>query len=509
MPDYLPDEILESIILPEGWEAVKDPSDATTRLEVGGAVPDSLWIYALAVPFPTIRSEVSAEELRSAWSGAPPMEFDAPLMLDETTLALFSALWGSPADEAVLVVPDRDLLERAWSTAHSWAIIPFDRIQPRWKILTIDGESPLHTDFDPTTYALTAPFSFSGEKLDIPSTNRDPQKLTVVAMTGVTALVRATASLMERKGALYPGGDVRDILRSADITHISNEVPFNPKCPPINLASTALVFCSDPKYITLLEDLGVDVIELTGDHFGDYGPEVMLYTLDLYDERGWPYFGGGRNLDEALSPVTFTHHGNKVAFIGCNAKGGGYATADVSYPGAGECGYDVLHAEIARLDSEGYIVIATFSHQEYYTYQVRPQYRSDFIDMVDAGATLVQGSQAHEPQNFEFYKDGLIHYGLGNMFFDQINERGNDGLPVDRAFIDLHIIYDGRYISTELVPIKFMDFARPRPMTEEEADVFLEKIFKASGWLGGRPVPTLAPTPRTPAPQQATPTPKT
>ena len=76
---------------------------------------------------------------------------------------------------------------------------------------------------------------------------------------------------------------------------------------------------------------------------------------------------------------------------------------------------------------------------------------------MDAGADIVQGSQAHQPQNFEFYENGFIHYGTGNLFFDQYNFPG-----CDRAFIDRHVIYNGKYINTELITIKFVDYARSR-----------------------------------------------
>jgi Xaa-Pro aminopeptidase len=53
--------------------------------------------------------------------------------------------------------------------------------------------------------------------------------------------------------------------------------------------------------------------------------------------------------------------------------------------------------------------------------------RPDFVNLAAAGAVFVQGSQAHQAQGFEFYGDSLIHYGLGNLFFDQygyLNARG-------------------------------------------------------------------------------------
>jgi predicted nucleic acid-binding protein len=73
--------------------------------------------------------------------------------------------------------------------------------------------------------------------------------LTVLAMTGVTALVRATASRMEAKGITYPARDIGDWLRQADVTHISNEVSFADacliRCAEIHQEPRILTFDSD------------------------------------------------------------------------------------------------------------------------------------------------------------------------------------------------------------------------------------------------------------------------
>jgi poly-gamma-glutamate synthesis protein (capsule biosynthesis protein) len=271
---------------------------------------------------------------------------------------------------------------------------------------------------------------------------------------------------------------VGDLLRNADLTHISNEVPFAEGCPYPDPFQPDMRFCSDPKYIALLEDAGTDIVELTGDHFQDWGKQAMLLTLQLYRERGWKYFGGGENLEEAQQGLLIEHNGNRLAFIGCNAKGGGYAQAAANQPGAAACGYDFMESEIARLRSQGYLPIATFQHFEYYTYAAQANQKRDFRRMAQAGAVIVSGSQAHQPQALEFNAEALIHYGLGNLFFDQY-----DVSPATRqAFIDRHVFYDGRYISTELLPIIFIDYARPRPMTEAERKELLEAVFKASGW---------------------------
>jgi Bacterial capsule synthesis protein PGA_cap len=492
---YLPAGLRDRLSLPAGFERVESQEQATVRLEAGDQNPVSRWVFALVAPFPTIVDGVSGEDLRRSWDGDAAGPFAGePLLVDESTLQILAAWWGEPEDGAVRPLPDGELLGEAWSRGHSWAIVPFESLVPEWKVLQVDGRSPLWKEFDPVEYILTVPISLQGDPglvsglqtteggdaLGIPATNRDPARLTTVALTGVTALVRATAFTMNRNGIAYPAQDIGDLLRSADLTHISNEIPFSPECPPPNPTQEGLRFCSDPAYIELLEEVGTDIVELTGDHFGDWGPEAMRYTLDLYEEEDWTYYGGGHDRGDARQARLFEHNGNRVAFIGCNAKGGGYATASESQPGAVACDTEWMHAEIARLATEGYQVIATFQHFEYYTYHAQPDQIADFRGMAEAGAAIVSGSQAHQPQGMEFNAGAFIHYGLGNLFFDQYNyctdNACNDG------FIDRHIFFDGRYISTELIPIVFVDYARPRPMDAEEKAILFEKIFSASGW---------------------------
>lgn len=489
---YLPDAIGERFSLPAGFQFTTEPGNAQLRLEVSSTEPAARWIYALVAPFPTLRDDVALSDLQAVWRGVPPEELATiSLILDKDTQAVFTVLWGEPGDGVVEVLPARAILEQAWKKRTAWSIQPFDALQPRWKVMSVDGLSPLWKTFEPERYPLSVNFSWAGEPELVeymqrtvwpdeqPLTNRDSQKLTTVVMTGVTALVRATAFTMHRKGITYPGQDVGPILREADFAHISNEIPFTEDCPPANPSQEGLVFCTKPEYIGLLDDIGTDIVELSGDHFGDWGPEAMLYTLELYKARGWIVYGGGANRAEARQAQLIEHNGNKLAFIGCNAKGGGYATASETRPGAVACDHEWMHAEIARLKAEGYQVITTFQHFEYYTYEAQPKQIADSQGMAQAGAAIVSGSQAHQPQEIEFYAGGFIHYGLGNLFFDQYHM----GLPTGQGFLDRHVFYDGRYLSTELIGIRFVDFARPRLMTAEERIELLEAVFAASGWL--------------------------
>ena len=498
LPPYLPAKMTRQINLPKNIIKVDESEKADVRLDVGSDSPVSTWIYALVAPFPTVSDGVSLADLQKFWHGESGTGFPAKrLIMDGSTQAIFTKVWGEPATGNVVSESSEALLATAWKEKTTWAIIPFEQIEPQWKVIQVDEKSPIHKGFDPKTYGLSVPFSFIGKtglvedyskyyglnaaEPILPATNRDPQKMTVVAMTGVTALARGTAYMMEKYGMTYPAIDIGNILRDADITHISNEIPFWPNCPkPFGNAANdqSLVFCSRPDYIQLLEAIGTDVVELTGDHFRDWGPDPMLYTLEMYDQRGWKYYGGGRTLENGERPALFEHNGNKIAFLGCNAKPEGYATASATSPGAVHCDLEVMSQKIQEVVKQGYQPIFTFQHIEYFKYTAEPPLVADFQKVAEAGAVIVSGSQAHQPQALQFYHGALLHYGLGNLFFDQFNE----GIAQRKAFIDLHVFYNGKYINTELVSIMFIDMARARLMTLDERDTLLKDVFFASNW---------------------------
>ena len=470
--------------------ATAETENATAKLTFGAEFPISQWIYALVAPFPTVTDGINSTELQAFWQEASPTVYFDRLILGKSSYKAIESLWGKPAG-TVEVHADADLLNLAWNTPGTWAIIPFEEIQPRWKVIALDEQSPLHKDFMPESYSLTVPISLvaiEGKSTDaiadalkpnLAQTNRDADKLATVILTGVTALVRGTAREMEKLGITRPAEVIGQTLRDADILHISNEVPFAVNCgEPAPQNIDKLIFCSKDDYVELLKAVGTDVVELTGDHFEDWGPEAMLHTLELYKELGWLYYGGGRNLEEAKQPLKLEVNGNKIAFLGCNAKEWIYSNATETKPGNFHCDWDYMAAEVEQLRTEGYLPIVTFQHNEYYVWEAQPQLVEDFHRMEAAGAVIVSGSQAHQPHAIEITDNAVLHYGLGNLFFDQYGLTQD----TDDAFIDRHVFYDGKYLGVELLTITFKDFSQPLWMDATARAAMLEKLFSVSKW---------------------------
>ena len=185
------------------------------------------WTYALVAPFPTIVDEVAWEDFTASWSGQPsgPFAGQPLLMSAETAIALNSFL-NQAAEGSVEILPEDQIAQQAWDLRPSWAVVPFEQLDPRWKVLRISGMSLLHKDLDAAAYPLVLRLEVSGldrgvsklqEILAGPIANRDPSKMTTVLMTGVTALVRGTAAYMGQFGMDYPARDILPILAGADI----------------------------------------------------------------------------------------------------------------------------------------------------------------------------------------------------------------------------------------------------------------------------------------------------
>ena len=504
----LPTDFLKKINLPDGILTTRTKNDANLFLTAGDPPKNSTllgetWLsYALVAPFFTIQDDLRLADLRTIARGYQPenlpLTIDTILLRDQDN-AIILHLFNMSAD----AMPPRNKIDHvfdeffrpeAQTKEGVWAIVPFELLAPQWKVISVDGKSPLDDDFTPDSTPLTQQITLSTKLTDLtltedqltgllPAPNRDKAHLTSLIMTGVTAMTRDTAFIMSTEGALFPGTEIRDFMRAADLTHISNEVSFYEGCPFPNPDYAGYIFCSDPAYLDLLADLGADIIELTGNHNNDvralYKVDSVPFTLDLYRKNGMLWYAGGVNIADAKAPLLIESNGNKLAFIGCNSYGPYMAWATEESSGAAPCeDFGWISNEVTRLRSQGYLPIVTFQYQEDYLVTAQSSAIRDFRRLADAGAVIVNGSQSHVAKAMEFWNHSFIHYGLGNLFFDQ------PGFYITYdGFIQKHFFYQGRHISTQLLTITIEETAKPRLMISEERQKFLNDVFEASRLL--------------------------
>ncbi|PJF21965.1 MAG: hypothetical protein CUN56_08420, partial [Phototrophicales bacterium] len=147
--------------------------------------------------------------------------------------------------------------------------------------------------------------------------------------------------------------------------------------------------------------------------------------------------------------------------------------------GAAYCDLNWLQEIIPTLAEQTDVLIVTVQYAEYNQHQPIERQIYHFHLLADLGADAVIGTQAHVPQTFEFYttqdgRDVFIHYGLGNLFFDQ------QGWAETRFFMNQLYIYNGQLQSIELFPGIIENRARPRLMTPTERDELMSFMMEES-----------------------------
>ena len=384
------------------------------------------FVFLPVVAFNSTRANLAAGDFWNVTAGMA----DSNLILDEETAALL-------AEYDVNVTPARtiprdELRATLWNNRNAYALLPFDVLTTRYRVLNIDNAHPL---MDISNY----PLAFPSE-----TPNFYPDRLTTLTLSGVTALTRDSIPPIDEYGTQWASSGIAEYTTQVDFFHTSNEVSFTEACPQFTEQPLG-AFCSKAAHFPILTQAGVDIVELSGNHNNDYGYDAYRSTLQRYQDANIETIGGGETPDAAREPLILEHNGNTIAMLACNDAGPYYAIANDERPGAAACEGTWLRESIAALrDRQNVDVITvTVQHVEYEEYLPRPAIQADFRQIAEWGADVVAGTHAHKPQSFEFYnapggRTALIHYGLGNLFFDQ-PWWGNS-----RFWMDTLYVYEGR-----------------------------------------------------------------
>ncbi len=309
------------------------------------------------------------------------------------------------------------------------------------------------------------------------------------AQTGVTAITRAmTTTLNGRAGGRgsYFADKIKDFLSSKDLTHISNEVSFTNGCKG---SRDTMSLCADWRTLDTIKAIGTDIVELSGNHNNNYGYDANTKTINKYHDEGMDTVGGGLNETEAAKPLEIDKKGNKITFLAYNqstsTKGNG-ELANGNKPGANGYSEAKAKADIEEAKARGDFVLVDIQFAECYSYPdgytempacdypIAGQ-KALFRKMIDLGADMVVGTQAHHPQTFEIYDGKPIYYGLGNLFFDQVYWPGTQ-----RGYILTHYFKDGKLLNTRLSPTWYDEKHQVYLMNEEKSESFIGRLIKAS-----------------------------
>lgn len=289
--------------------------------------------------------------------------------------------------------------------------------------LTVPAPADDSNDDDPAagTEPLDSYLSSPVEVLEEPDTEavieNDPVTLLFAGDVLLSDYVLNNYNSNGIDGVLSP--DLLNELQNADITVINNEFPFSTR--GTQAPDKQFTFRVDPKYVSVLTDMGVDIATIANNHVLDYGSDALQDTFDTLDEAGIDYMGAGTDLARASALITKKAGGKTFGFLAAsrvipvvswdvqNSSPGVFTTYDPSR---------LIAAIEAARESCDYLTVFVhwgIEREEYpqdYQVSMAKQY-------IDAGADLVIGSHPHVLQGISYYKDKPVFYSLGNFIFNR------------------------------------------------------------------------------------------
>jgi poly-gamma-glutamate synthesis protein (capsule biosynthesis protein) len=288
-----------------------------------------------------------------------------------------------------------------------------------------------------------------------------------------------------------PFREVADRLRAADLTIGSLDGSLSDLDAPTACGDLNNKNLIGPARMTEgLQFAGFDVITVATNHIKNCGTlgwtcddRAFIDTLTNLRAADIQPVGGGADRASARAPVIVERGGVRFSFLAVSEVGSEMwagehtpGTAPLSPAAA-----SAVLADIAAARRTADVVIVLPQWGEEYADAPSAQQVAWAGQMIEAGATLVMGNQAHVVQAVEAFDSGLVAYALGNFVFDQ------GPSLVRREGVVLEADFRGaQFVGWKLWPLRIHDLFQPRWLEGAAARAVLDRIARQSAALPGR-----------------------
>jgi poly-gamma-glutamate synthesis protein (capsule biosynthesis protein) len=250
---------------------------------------------------------------------------------------------------------------------------------------------------------------------------------------GDVMLSRYVGIVAREKGD--PGWPLRDVsvlLSSADITFANLESPFSDRG---RVVDKGMLFKAEPEMIQALLQAGINIVSTANNHARDCGRYGVEYTLDWLGQHGIAAAGTGPTSESARRGTVLERNGVRFGFLAYtyDQSNGNHADVDdrIAMMDTGQLADDVKSMQ-ERAD----VVIVSMHAGIEYQRKPNAQQQKFARAAIDAGASVVVGHHPHVTQPLESYGGGVIFYSLGNLVFDQFQQKETQrGWIADVRFI--------------------------------------------------------------------------
>lgn len=208
-------------------------------------------------------------------------------------------------------------------------------------------------------------------------------------------------------------------MKNADLAMANQEFTFSNRGEAMK--DKQYTFRANPSYVTVFQQLGLDVVTLANNHALDFGIEALKDSFTTLEGADISYVGAGETLNRAKQIEYKEVNGIKFAFIGASRVIPVVDwNATSKKPGMMTTYDPTLALEQIKLAEETADYTIIYVHWGLERKDFPEKYQKTMArQYIDAGADFVVGSHSHCMQGIEFYKEKPIVYSLGNFIFNR------------------------------------------------------------------------------------------
>lgn len=376
------------------------------------------------------------------------------------------------------------------------AAIPLDQVDYRVNVIAIDGIDPLRGVGAVLNYPL-------GDRLFVGVRPELTELLQPAVDTALNSLglPRAVAPV----ASLGIAGDLLPVNLRVNQAHLFDQIAplisgFDQTV--VNFAGVAPAGAETPvadgspmalslETIAGLTSAGIDAVSLANDRSFANGENAFSALRTAFTDAGVSTFGAGSNLTDARAPYLTEIDGTSVAVIGVNGITGNRDSALPGVTGNADAATGTragtnpfvesrMRSDIAAAANQAEIVVV-YLYAGVKGRATPPSWTiSAAHEAINAGADLVVVSHPGLPGGIEVYEDHPIVYSLGNIVGDDQSLRGIE----TRQGMILEVTVRGdTIVGLRVHGVVTGDDGRPRPMTDTETAMMLDRIWWLSDQL--------------------------
>ena len=309
--------------------------------------------------------------------------------------------------------------------------------------------------------------------------DKEAQKETDSQSGGGTTLIFAGDVLFANAfKSNYDAGGIEKVIEpqlleqlvDADIFMVNNEFPFSTRGEAME--DKQFTFRCDPKYVTALNEMGVDIVSLANNHTLDFGTQAFSDTFQVLDDAGILYAGAGDTKERAYELQVIEKNGKKFGFLAAsrvipvsNWK------VEEQTPGMLTAYDDTKLVALIEETQDACDFLTVYLHWGV-EYDAYPQaYQTKIAtDCFDAGADLVIGAHTHCLQGVSYINGKPVFYSLGNFVFGQ---------NIDKTMAVKVTVAENGDTQYQLIPV-YAAGGMTRQMTSEDGKALYQYVDSIS-----------------------------